>query len=1709
MAIELASAYVSLLPSSRGFGKELDGQLQNEVGPVGDKHGQGLGGAVIGGITKVAALGGVGAALFGGIALKSGLERLTTIQDATASLTTIMGDAGKAGALMNQIKETVNGTPFNLDQFATAGKNLVAMNVPAAKVPGYLRAIGEAAAASGKGAEGVAQITDTFGKMAAQGKVSLDQIWSISDAGVPALQILANGFGVTTDEMQKMISNGAVPSARAMDILTKGIMDGSKGAAGATVAYAGTMEKLRGTFNGALGGMKASIARLGASVLEPLMPFLTAGMAKFTAWADTMGKKVGPEITKLIEGVKALVGSFQSGVVDQTGFIGKMERIGVVAGNVSYALLDVWNVLVKGKFTEPIFGQGQDSKFVDVLFKIREGLTGVGGLWKSLTTGASGEGGMPTWMYTVNEKVQDLHYVLLDLKNKDFTGVKEGLQSITAVGVPTGLSLAAIGDKAGGLGNSLTGVKDKSGGFMSTLKSLGGAFAATGSGGVTVLQNLLGGLAGTMAFLGHHTTLLTAIIVAIGVATAAQGPVNEAYKTAMIWRTALLPITTTATYVSAAATRSLAAATREATAASTQGAAAQNTGILATIRSTASKVGDTIATAARSTATALGTAAMTAYTFATSGTVLATIRSTAASVAHGIAMGAVRVATLAWTGVQWLLNAALTANPIGLVVVAIAALVAGFILAYRNSETFRNIVQGAWEGIQAAASFAWNSVLKPVFASLGDAFTRIKDIAVMVAGFIADHWKIIATVVLALMGPLGLVVIAFINFRDQAMAALRFVGDSAMWLWHNAIEPGFAGIKFAIEVAWWGIRVVFDLWKAFIMDVLIPAVMTLWHNVIEPGFAAIGQIISGVWNNVIRPTFDFMKAALGAVGDFFRSIWESVIKPAWSALGDGVRFVYDSVLVPTWNGLKAALNAVGDFFNFIWNSVIKPAWSALGDGIRFVYERVILPNWEALKAALGLVGSFFEHIWNDIIKPAWNALGDGIRFVHDQVIQPTFDRMKSALDVVGRFFHDVVGGIKDKWDELRDAISKPITVVLKFLGDKLGGAWNAVRKVLPVLDEFPALPGLATGGVTPGEGGRLRGPGTGTSDSILGMNYFTGLPTAHVSDGEFVVKEKSYRQYPAEVEAINAGTFPKLAGGGTVDSGLWRTMQEKAAEQFPGAAFGLAYRPSDSALSTPYHGTGRAIDIVPTAADLSVGLLRGRSYEDEEGRAQENAGLQAGLHRINQGLVSKYGASNIAEMIFTPGINIDQGQPTTWNDATQFAHWNHVHWAMENAVALGDRTPKSSPAGGGGGTTWPAMLDIVKAQFPWAVDTSDYRPGDPGMHGKGQALDVGAPGNNAGQLAEVAGWIGSNYSNSTQLIHNPNGSIAGGKAVPPSYWGADVWAQHADHVHWGNDRDPHLNSGNLLGTIGSNISNAAGAAVHFLREQAAKIFDAAMIVPNATVNKLLPSDGPGFNKMPKGVWDSMRDAARGFIVGKADAADSASSSSGSTSMGPLGGNADAYAREIFRSAMEHGFGKPGAVIGIATGLVESNLREYANSNVPASLGLPHDAVGSDHDSVGIFQQRPSWGPLDQLMNPHASADLFFNRLGTFDWRSMAPGAAAQRVQVSAFPEAYNGRIGDAQAMVASYDIGGVASGVGLMPKKIIEPERVLAPRSTIAFEKMVDANFQPSAASAQQAAAPSVIAGIHVAEGATFTTHDEAETNRLARNEAARLAAAF
>jgi hypothetical protein len=153
-----------------------------------------------------------------------------------------------------------------------------------------------------------------------------------------------------------------------------------------------------------------------------------------------------------------------------------------------------------------------------------------------------------------------------------------------------------------------------------------------------------------------------------------------------------------------------------------------------------------------------------------------------------------------------------------------------------------------------------------------------------------------------------------------------------------------------------------------------------------------------------------------------------------------------------------------------------------------------------------------------------------------------------------------------------------------------------------------------------------------------------------------------------------------------------------------------------------------------------------------------------------------------------------------------------------------------------------------------------------------------------------------------------------------------------------------------------------------------------------------------------------------------------------------------------------------ADIALETALTESVLRMYANANNPESLRLPHDAVGSDHGSVGLFQQQvggarnstANWGTTAELMDAKASTKKFLDALLRLDWIPMTNWGAAQAVQHSAFSDGSNYRSNDALAIEIRKALwGGVApastpapastAGVGHAAKRI----HVVAPGDTL------------------------------------------------------------
>jgi phage-related protein len=165
-----------------------------------------------------------------------------------------------------------------------------------------------------------------------------------------------------------------------------------------------------------------------------------------------------------------------------------------------------------------------------------------------------------------------------------------------------------------------------------------------------------------------------------------------------------------------------------------------------------------------------------------------------------------------WIAVQTAWNIVMLANPLGLIIAGIAALVAGVIIAYKHSATFRTIVQGAFKAVTTAFQVLWD-VIKAGF------------------NWIKDHWKLILAI---LTGPIGAAVIFITSHWDTIVSTVKAlpgrISSAASGMWD--------GIKNAFRSA---INWIIDKWNG--LEFKIPSV-----NTHIPGVGHVGGFSLGTPN---------------------------------------------------------------------------------------------------------------------------------------------------------------------------------------------------------------------------------------------------------------------------------------------------------------------------------------------------------------------------------------------------------------------------------------------------------------------------------------------------------------------------------------------------------------------------------------------------------------------------------------------------------------------------------------------------------------------------------------------------------------------------------------------------------------------------------------------------------------------------------------------
>ena len=281
------------------------------------------------------------------------------------------------------------------------------------------------------------------------------------------------------------------------------------------------------------------------------------------------------------------------------------------------------------------------------------------------------------------------------------------------------------------------------------------------------------------------------------------------------------------------------------------------------------------------------------------------VKNTAQFVVQKGAMIATTVATKAMAAAQWLLNAAMNANPIGLIIAGVVALVAGIVLLWNKCEWFRNLVMTIFEaiktGLQAVITF-----FQPVIDFVYNCFIA---------------WAAI-----------------FFTFWETIFNFLKTVG---IWIYENVITPVvnfavglFETIKNAFIAMWEWIVGVFNTIVEF-----VKTVFEIWWNIFSTFWTTIFNFLSTVatwvYDNVLSPVINFFS-------NVFNTIWNIVQKVV-----DKIKSAFNAAKEAIITAFKAVKETLSNIFNTIGNIIKTPINGIIG-GINKVIDKINglkVPDW--------------------------------------------------------------------------------------------------------------------------------------------------------------------------------------------------------------------------------------------------------------------------------------------------------------------------------------------------------------------------------------------------------------------------------------------------------------------------------------------------------------------------------------------------------------------------------------------------------------------------------------------------------------------------------------------------------------------------------------------------------------------------------------------
>ena len=390
-------------------------------------------------------------------------------------------------------------------------------------------------------------------------------------------------------------------------------------------------------------------------------------------------------------------------------------------------------------------------------------------------------------------------------------------------------------------------------------------------------------------------------------------------------------------------------------------------------------------------------------------------------------------------------------SPIGLIILGISALVAGFIIAYQKSEGFRNFIQKLVGTFKKVASFVkdvlvvvWNEHLLPALRKVKESFGRIIKALQPAFPLFKKLGKIIAIAIGVLVaGPIiaffaalvgGIIVVSkVIGFLAPIIAKVIEVIVTLVTTVWGILQPAFAFIVSVLGIIWQAFQIVATIIGVVSQIVLLFAAIII--GTIIAIAEVIGSIWSFLWDNILSKIVEIATVIGTKIAEFFAPLIE------WFNRAK-------DVAIEVWNKIKEVMGSAWEWIN---SNVIEPFKGAL-EGLKEVWRGI----WDGMKGILeGAVNAIIDGInWmGRKLRDGVNAAADGVNKITDKV--PIIgDKVKigtMSWNEIGHVkFHK--GGLVPGSDELAATLlggefvlTREQTKALGLDREKVGGPFDIVK----------------------------------------------------------------------------------------------------------------------------------------------------------------------------------------------------------------------------------------------------------------------------------------------------------------------------------------------------------------------------------------------------------------------------------------------------------------------------------------------------------------------------------------------------------------------------------------------------------------------------------------------------------------------------------------